>query len=525
MTSKQYSTIPSISTEKELRSKFPWIGKRPLMLPSGWLGIVHNICQEIEAVLAPDDAKKIVQYFFATVRHSRLRIFIELSDSLDGEARADAIDSLLQEVQINCAMVCHICGKEAIEPKQFNQRKEALPNCGAHDNDRVDEDIKNKELDNEVSSNLEKVVSSKEIMNQAVVNPQVDIDLESITENDCSNKVDSVELMNKSDTAKLFANIQIYDVLAIQNLLPSLATRYRDKEDVSKTKEILNKLVKSGGQRTLMPFPEQAATYLDQLKVDFPNFSQVIDMLRGIHALSSSGEVPRIPPILLLGEPGMGKTMFAEALATFMQVSFRVVRMENLQVGAGLVGSSDFWSNSKSGAIFDVLTNGDCGNPLLVVDEVDKAVTDNRFSSPINGLYSLLEPASAKSFHDESLPDVSLDASRITWVLTANYKQSIPEPILSRVQIFDIPKPDLYQSMRVATNIYMKLLNESPSIKARFMTKLSDEVTDLLASLSPRKMRFAIEMALGRAALAGRNLLLVEDIEVNVTDKKRIGFL
>ena len=109
--------------------------------------------------------------------------------------------------------------------------------------------------------------------------------------------------------------------------------------------------------------------------------------------------------------------------------------------------------------------------------------------------------------------------------LTANYKQSIPEPILSRVQIFEIPKPDFYQSIKVATNIYMKLLNESPSIKARFMTKLSDEVTDLLASLSPRKMRFAIEMALGRAALAGRNLLLVEDIEVNVTDKKRIGFL
>ena len=161
-----------------------------------------------------------------------------------------------------------------------------------------------------------------------------------------------------------------------------------------------------------------------------------------------------------------------------------------------------------------------------VFDEVDKAATDSRYS-PINGLYSLLEPGSAKSFHDESLPDIALNASRITWVLTANQRKSIPEPILSRVKIFEIPKPDLNQSIQVASNIYKKVLNESPSIKARFVAELADEVAHLLAILSPRKMRLSIETALGRAALAGRDLLIAEDIDVEVPEdvRQRIGFV
>ena len=187
---------------------------------------------------------------------------------------------------------------------------------------------------------------------------------------------------------------------------------------------------------------------------------------------------------------------------------------------------NDFWSNSKSGAVFDTLTSGDCGHPVMVVDEVDKAASENQYNS-INGLYSLLEPSSAKTFADLSLPEVNLNASRITWILTANHRHSIPEPILNRVKVFEIPKPDLNQSLHVASNIYKKVLNESPSIKARFVAELADEVANLLAILSPRKMRLSIETALGRAALARRDLLIAEDIDVEVPEdiRQRIRFV
>ena len=522
----QYSLIPAPATEKAIRTKFSWIGPRPIMLPKGWLGLLYQTCQEIEATLAPNKAKDGVEYFFATVRESRLRIFLQLSDGAEREAHA-VIKSLLNEVQSNSALVCHICGKEVLDQNHFNPRS-SMPNCGAHDNDGTpddaDDDLHSLDKATSAAEPIKKVDSQIEVIAETEIVAQ----LKPANENSCLLKSEpsSVLLSEDALTVAPIASIQLYDVSAVRKLLAGVATRYREKEDVFKFKTLFNKLITTGGKRTLMPFPNPAIEFLNQLEADFPNFVQVIDMLRGIHALSTPGEVQRIPAILLLGEPGVGKTMFSEALAKGMQIAFRVIRMENQQAGACLVGSADFWSNSKSGAIFDVLTNGDCGNPVLVVDEVDKAATDSRYS-PINGLYSLLEPGSAKSFADESLPDVSLDASKVTWILTANQKDLIPEPILSRVRIFEIPKPDFNQAMQVAFNIYKKLLTESPSAQARFTDDLPHEVAQLLSMLSPRKMRITIEMALGRAALAKRDFLMTQDIDVEDSEAKnrRIGFV
>ena len=81
--------------------------------------------------------------------------------------------------------------------------------------------------------------------------------------------------------------------------------------------------------------------------------------------------------------------------------------------------------------------------------------------------------------------------------------------------------------MQVAFNIYKKLLSESPSAQARFTDDLPHEVAQLLSSMSPRKMRITIEMALGRAALAKRGFLTTQDIDVEESEakKRKIGFV
>ena len=505
----KYSIIPTPCQEKDLRTSFPWIGKRQIMIPSGWLGLVHMACKEIEVVLAPENAKDVVEYFFATMRESRLRIFIQFTDQLYGEVRSLAIKSLLTEVSNHSYITCHICGKEVKEQGHFGSQRGVLPDCGEHNDDNINDESVNSEPMEDSSSIVDIVVNSdeKEDLDVLIAEPA------------------QVTIEDSAQTISRLANIQLYDITALQKLLLDVSTKYRDREDVTKIKTILNKLIKVGGDRTLKPLPNQGVAFLDELQTNFPNFCQVIDMLRGINALSSDGEVARIPAMLLLGPPGVGKTMFAEALASGMQVSFKVVRMENQQAGAGLVGSADFWSNSKSGAVFEVLTNGECGNPVIVVDEVDKAATDSRYN-PINGLYSLLEPGSASAFHDESLPDISINASKITWILTANYEQFIPEPILSRVLIFEIPSPDQNQSAQVAERIYQLLLGESNTLKTRFASTLTDEVAQLLATMTPRKMRLAIEIALGRAAVAKRTKLIANDINVVKKPlKMKIGFL
>ncbi|MES2662916.1 MAG: AAA family ATPase [Pseudomonadota bacterium] len=525
MRDTKFTLIPTPRTEQVLRKQFPWVGQRPLMIPSGWIGLVHNTCQEIEAVLCPNNAAEVVEYFFASVRESRLRIFLQLNADFDSEARSTAIKTLLNEVQINCNQVCYICGKEVVDLGQFGNRRSNLQKCDDHEDTDADDDS-NVESDSDQSTAN---VSEVNKVDQTLIDKETNnTDTKIAQKTEIYPRVDDLNQVSIPEDLILELQpikIQLYDITALRKLSSELNTRYKDRDDISKIKTIISKLIKAGGERILKPMPDKGTLFLNQLQADFPNFIQVIDMLRGFNALSDKDEVLRIPVMLMLGPPGVGKTMFAEALARGMDVPFRVIRMENQQAGAGLVGSADFWSNSKPGIVFDVLTSGECGNPVIVVDEIDKAGSDNRYN-PLNGLYSLLESGSAASFHDESLPDICLNASKITWILTANYEQSIPQPILSRAKVFEIPQPNINQSLQVANRIYQLLLNDSASIKARFTNELSHDVTCLLASLTPRKMRLALEIALGRAALAGRDKLLKQDIDViKKVEERKIGFI
>ena len=161
--------------------------------------------------------------------------------------------------------------------------------------------------------------------------------------------------------------------------------------------------------------------------------------------------------------------MFAQALANGMNVPFKVMRMENQQASASLTGTAEFWSNSKPGLIFNLLTTENCANPIVVLDEVDKSNVNAQYN-PLNSLYSLLETSSSKVFSDESMPDLTLDASKITWILTANNIDHIPEAILSRVRVFNIPSPSLDQSKSIVSKIYKGMLKDSANLTAKFWT-------------------------------------------------------
>ena len=147
-----------------------------------------------------------------------------------------------------------------------------------------------------------------------------------------------------------------------------------------------------------------------------------------------------LPGHLLLGQPGIGKTHFAKQLAKLLGTGMSLVPMSSMTAGWLLSGSSSQWKGAKPGKVFQALVEGEYANPVMVVDEIDKAASDAQYD-PLGALYSLLEHDTAQSFTDE-FAEVAIDASQVIWVTTANDERSIPRPILNRMNVFQIEAPD-----------------------------------------------------------------------------------
>ncbi len=318
------------------------------------------------------------------------------------------------------------------------------------------------------------------------------------------------------DTVIPLADLQsIYSVIDVGRAREDGAARRNEG-----LKSWYDRMCELGGSRYIIKPSTTAA--IDDLCDTSPNFGAVVDDLRKFLALAVSGnEAVQFTPILLLGEPGLGKTYFAKKLAAALGTGFEFVSMSSLTAGWVLTGASAQWQNARPGKVAQTLIDGDYANPVVVLDEVDKAGGDSRYD-PMGALYTLLEPDTASHFKDEFI-DVAMDASHILWIATANSEDAIPEPILNRMNVYAIDRPDADGSRRIALAVYREILDAH---HWPFPGEPVDGVVERLASFPPRDMRKLLLDAFGNARLANRDHLVPEDIDAMKLcgRKARIGF-
>ena len=212
----------------------------------------------------------------------------------------------------------------------------------------------------------------------------------------------------------------------------------------------------------------------------------------------------------------------ARQLAGLLGTGMGFVSMSSLTAGWVLSGASSQWKGARPGKVFETLVDGQYANPVIVVDEIDKASADAQYD-PLGALYGLLEHDTAGSFVDE-FAEVAIDASQVIWIMTANDERSIPEPILNRMNVFEIEPPSHEAARQIARNLYASIRGEH-GWGNRFDPEPGDDLLDLLAALAPREMRRALMTGFGNARLDGRGCIQPEDLPRSGSGKSKLGFL
>ena len=274
---------------------------------------------------------------------------------------------------------------------------------------------------------------------------------------------------------------------------------------------------------SLMPPPLPDA--VDRFAEKYPHMKGALQTVRDFLDISRLAQGPSsLPPLLLDGPPGSGKTAFALDLAKVLNVPSRLVNSASLTHSFVLGGIDAVWGSAKEGMILNVLLEG-TGNPVMVLDEIDKAgksLSGSSNSPSIeNFLLNVLEPVTARKYADEFLSaSHPVDASKVQWVFTANDMTGLSKPLLSRLTVIPVREPTPEELREVIIpSLYRDILEEN-NLVGKAPEALTEEAIDTLSG-SPREARKRILRLLAGYARSGKFETPEEEIAIK---ERSIGF-
>ena len=323
---------------------------------------------------------------------------------------------------------------------------------------------------------------------------------------------------------------------ALKNLNAPKEVKEKLQKEINRFKSSLNSPAESGVIRTyietLLEMPwdkasednndiEYAKKVLDEDHYGLEQVKERILEFLAVRTLTKKGDSPIL---CLAGPPGTGKTSIARSLARAMKKQYVRISLGGVRDEAEIRGHRKTYVGAMPGRIANGIRVAGVKNPVMLLDEIDKVSTDYK-GDTFSALLEVLDSEQNSKFRDHYL-EVPLDLSEVLFITTANTLQTIPRPLLDRMEVIEISSYTENEKLHIAQEHLIPKQLEKHGLTPEQLTFSKHAIWKMARNYTKEAGVRQLEREIGNVCRkAAKEILTTDRRKISVTDRNIHRFL